>query len=189
MTWRDGEVRLSQCAVCRHKHRGAATCDAFPQGIPADILRNERSHAEPVAGDGGLTLDPIEVDREVFEAMTQLPFPAGEISYSDVEERWPPATRTSRVTLVLALDVVAPRLETEVDPGTGATTLGLRTVADESGGTILPCFTTVVRLEEAFGRGTPYLRLRLESFPDGFGDEITVVVNPGWEHELRLHAE
>jgi len=73
--WRDGDVRVSQCAFCRHK-AGDATCAAFPAGIPAAILRNEVSHAGHLEGDGGIRLDRIEVAEGLFEQVTHLAWPA-----------------------------------------------------------------------------------------------------------------
>ena len=35
-------------------------CEAFPLGIPEEILSGENEHREPVAGDGGLTYLPLE---------------------------------------------------------------------------------------------------------------------------------
>lgn len=45
------------CATCRHFRdvdEIGLTCDAFPAGIPDDILTGELDHREPVAGDNGL---------------------------------------------------------------------------------------------------------------------------------------
>jgi hypothetical protein len=46
------------CTNCRRFHRSnraSETCDAFPQGIPACILRGGNDHRQPVPGDRGLT--------------------------------------------------------------------------------------------------------------------------------------
>jgi hypothetical protein len=74
MTWLDGDFRISQCAVCRHKARDT-TCAAFPAGIPAAVLRNEVFHGYAIDGDQGIRLDPIEVSPPVFERITGLPWP------------------------------------------------------------------------------------------------------------------
>ena len=52
--WREGEVVVfdSQCDICSHRREGD-TCEAFPGGIPAEILSNEHDHREPYPGDGG----------------------------------------------------------------------------------------------------------------------------------------
>lgn len=36
------------------------TCDAFPDGIPADIYYGESSHVEHVPGDHGIKYEPAE---------------------------------------------------------------------------------------------------------------------------------
>lgn len=40
-------------------------------------------------------------------------------------------------------------------------------------------YSPLPRLEGFCGAGTPYVRCRLDNFPDGFGDELAIVVNPG----------
>jgi hypothetical protein len=34
------------------------TCDAFPDGIPDDVLFGDRPHTKPIAGDNGLQYEP-----------------------------------------------------------------------------------------------------------------------------------
>lgn len=84
LMWRDGDVRVSQCAFCRHK-AGDATCAAFPAGIPAGILRNEVSHAGHLEGDRGIRLDPIEIPESLFESVTGLAWPEHAVGYDRVE--------------------------------------------------------------------------------------------------------
>ena len=57
-------LRLSNCRACLHYHPAGdeatitgvmrLTCDAFPDGIPVEILRGDNPHTEPYPGDGGL---------------------------------------------------------------------------------------------------------------------------------------
>jgi hypothetical protein len=47
-------VIWSQCVFCKHKHLGSGTCDAFPDGIPAEILTNDADHREYFPGDQGI---------------------------------------------------------------------------------------------------------------------------------------
>jgi hypothetical protein len=58
------------CYNCIHAKpaggRVPAFCDAFPDGIPTDILNNEADHRKPFPGDHGILFDAIDAD---------LPFP------------------------------------------------------------------------------------------------------------------
>lgn len=56
--WTDGDVTLSQCAVCRHKNR-TPTCRAFPKRIPLAILSGEHDHRNPYPGDNGVRFEPL----------------------------------------------------------------------------------------------------------------------------------
>lgn len=45
------------CSFCEHKRRGTF-CDAFPDGIPENILLSEVLHAKPIEGDSGIVFKP-----------------------------------------------------------------------------------------------------------------------------------
>lgn len=53
-----GEVTLSQCVSCKHKHGTGPTCAAFLDGIPEAILLGEHDHRESYPGDGGIRYEP-----------------------------------------------------------------------------------------------------------------------------------
>ena len=46
------------CNECKHNHRDF-TCDAFPNGIPKEIVLR-REHDTPYPGDNGIRFEPKE---------------------------------------------------------------------------------------------------------------------------------
>ncbi len=54
-----------QCLFCRHFNLETATCPAFPEGIPVEILSGEVQHLNPLAGQRG---------QWVFEALSTEAF-------------------------------------------------------------------------------------------------------------------
>ncbi len=57
---------VKYCNDCRHLHhdnRGGATggCDAFPNGIPKDVLCGKIDHRHPVKGDNGIRFEQKEL--------------------------------------------------------------------------------------------------------------------------------
>ena len=53
-SWQPGEITISLCVSCTHKHTTGATCKAFPDGIPDAILTGEHDHHKPYGGDNGI---------------------------------------------------------------------------------------------------------------------------------------
>ena len=52
---------MSSCIECKYFHfEDWGTCDAFPGGIPLDILAANVAHDEPYEGDNGIQFEPIE---------------------------------------------------------------------------------------------------------------------------------
>lgn len=53
---------VNQCHSCRHANtvdgRFVGDCAAFPEGIPAQIMRGEADHREPYPGDHGIRWEP-----------------------------------------------------------------------------------------------------------------------------------
>ena len=48
---------VPQCTKCKHLHRDTkkrGTCDAYPKGIPWQIISNEHDHRMPFKGDKGI---------------------------------------------------------------------------------------------------------------------------------------
>lgn len=51
---------MSQCHCCIHYKESSSKdiCDAFPKGIPQDILNNYICHTQPFPGDNGIQFEP-----------------------------------------------------------------------------------------------------------------------------------
>lgn len=47
------------CMACLHRHieGDGFTCDAFPDGIPDEIIQSEADHREPFPGDQGIQFE------------------------------------------------------------------------------------------------------------------------------------
>jgi hypothetical protein len=49
-----------QCWTCKHfDKKSKATCKAFPEGIPSEILFNAFDHTKPYSGDHGIRFEPL----------------------------------------------------------------------------------------------------------------------------------
>ncbi len=58
-------IRIPQCYDCSRlrktpKGKRGIFCDAFPAGVPAEIMFNRHRHTEPYPGDNGLLFQPKE---------------------------------------------------------------------------------------------------------------------------------
>lgn len=47
-----------QCDRCARRWADTASCDAYPQGIPVEILAGEHDHRRRFPGDGGILFKP-----------------------------------------------------------------------------------------------------------------------------------
>ena len=55
------DLMVSQCVWCVHRSADGASCQAFPEGIPSEILHNEHDHRTPHEGDNGTCYEPVEI--------------------------------------------------------------------------------------------------------------------------------
>jgi len=56
---------LPVCAYCKHLYfddngKTTGTCDAFPGGIPSEIILLENDHSKPVKGDHGIQFESTD---------------------------------------------------------------------------------------------------------------------------------
>ena len=55
-----GEAPL--CMECKHynfNEHSMMSCEAYPKGIPEEIIMNEHDHHKPFKNDNGITFEPI----------------------------------------------------------------------------------------------------------------------------------
>lgn len=53
------ERPLASCVTCQHKDLGAATCSAYPFGIPKDILAGRDKHLKTRGDDANIVYTPL----------------------------------------------------------------------------------------------------------------------------------
>ena len=65
-------IKILLCLDCKHfigkiKSISIPVCEAFGNGIPAELLNNSIKHTKPYPGDNGIQFEPIE-DKKKDEA-------------------------------------------------------------------------------------------------------------------------
>lgn len=55
---------IPDCLKCVHYGPNDLVCDAFPDGIPVEILSTQALHTTPYPGDNGIQFEPIEEPSE-----------------------------------------------------------------------------------------------------------------------------
>jgi len=58
-TWTGEELELNDCLSCKY-FIGKNKCNAFPLGIPEEIIMMEVSHRKPYPGDNGIQFERAE---------------------------------------------------------------------------------------------------------------------------------
>lgn len=56
-------MQSDQCIECA-RYRMGGTCEAFPDGIPTEILTGAFDHSKPHPGDHGMMFVPIEIESQ-----------------------------------------------------------------------------------------------------------------------------
>jgi hypothetical protein len=57
-------IYRGMCTLCSHLHESEGhpdhihTCDAFPEGVPGEILHSGFDHRQPFEGDNGIRFSP-----------------------------------------------------------------------------------------------------------------------------------
>jgi hypothetical protein len=59
MAYEAGDLEITQCVHCMRLSANNC-CEAFPAGIPAEIISNEFDHTQPYPGDHGLRFKPYK---------------------------------------------------------------------------------------------------------------------------------
>lgn len=60
-------VKASPCPLCKHlltKRGETPRCNAFPDGIPMEIIRGDVLHLDPIEGDNGIQYERIDEKRD-----------------------------------------------------------------------------------------------------------------------------
>jgi hypothetical protein len=66
------EMSPFQCSACQHYRpwfRGRTTCDAYPDDIPVEILRNRIDHRAPYLGDHGIRYKALHPEDNVEDGL------------------------------------------------------------------------------------------------------------------------
>jgi len=93
-------IGISLCSSCKHFHFkdwGKNACDAYPNGIPAEVFMLEVDHRKPYKGDHGIQFEPGKNAYEKYSSyQIMLKIDKGLPLDADVQEKPPAAKRPKR---------------------------------------------------------------------------------------------
>jgi len=55
------------CARFKADNLDGLTCDAYPEGIPIEIITSEHDHRKPFPGDHGIQFEPLDAGEDATE--------------------------------------------------------------------------------------------------------------------------
>ncbi len=77
-------VQSNQCNRC-DRYRGDLTCEAFPDGIPTEIVTGQHDHRQPYAGDNGLRFVKLDETKKIVVAILLSLFLTGCLMSPDLK--------------------------------------------------------------------------------------------------------
>jgi hypothetical protein len=82
------DIPAALCIFCRHLKEGTVRCEAFPEGIPDEILFSLHDHREPCEGDHGIRFELKPGEEAGFEEWLALGRACSETCEIKIFSKW-----------------------------------------------------------------------------------------------------